>query len=371
MTLICIMKNSLSIFVFVIINSCLMANNDIYDAITQVGPKGAGNDKLVKNWHLVDSMSSSDIPRLLKIMNQANNLGDNWARAAVFQILENAGKEVLPKDETIAFIKDQNNQGSSRRAAYEFINYVSPQVAQSLVSAFIDDPEPTLRREAVELLLTQADNLVIKEQAIEAYEYALEKARDVDQIESASKSLDELGKPINITERMGFLTGWQVIGPFDNSSRGGFNEIYSPEIGSDFLKKAHTGKNGSVQWQTFSTTDRLGLLDLNQPFGHIKEVLCYAYSEFESSLDQRVQFRIGSKNAWKLWINQELVFARDEYHRGATRVDQFILDGNLKKGKNQILVKVCQNEQTESWTKQWEFCFRITDLSGSPIKTIN
>ena len=40
---------------------------------------------------------------------------------------------------------------------------------------------------------------------------------------------------------------------------------------------------------------------------------------------------IGSKNAWKLWVNNQLVFARDEYHRGATRVDQFILDGTLRK----------------------------------------
>jgi hypothetical protein len=170
---------------------------------------------------------------------------------------------------------------------------------------------------------------------------------------------------------MGFLTEWQVIGPFDNLSRNGFSTVYSPEKRSNLLNKSHTGKDGPVQWQTFSTSDRLGLLDLNQPFGHIKEVLCYAYSEFDAPTDQRVHFRIGSKNAWKLWVNQELIFARDEYHRGATRVDQFILEGGLKKGKNEILVKVCQNEQTESWTKQWEFCFRITDLSGTTIKPVN
>jgi hypothetical protein len=170
---------------------------------------------------------------------------------------------------------------------------------------------------------------------------------------------------------MGFLTDWKVIGPFDNSSRNGFNIPYSPETTRDSINNKHEGKNGPVEWQTFSTSDRLGLLDLNQPFGHIKEVLCYAYTEFDSLQEQMVQFRIGSKNAWKLWINDELIFARDEYHRGATRVDQFILDGNLRKGVNRILVKVCQNEQTESWTKQWEFCFRITDLSGTNLQTLN
>ena len=53
---------------------------------------------------------------------------------------------------------------------------------------------------------------------------------------------------------------------------------------------------------------------------------------------------------------------------GGTRVDQFILDGDLRKGKNQIMVKVCQNEQTQPWTKQWEFCLRVTDPSGRAIK---
>ena len=124
-----------------------------------------------------------------------------------------------------------------------------------------------------------------------------------------------------------------MIGPFDNTSRNGFGTTYSPENNKMLLDSVHLGKNGPVKWQPFSTSDRLGLMDLNQPFGHIKEVLCYAYTEFESSSEQTVQFRIGSKNAWKLWVNNRLIFARDEYHRGATRVDQFILDGRLQRGK--------------------------------------
>ena len=52
--------------------------------------KGSGNENLSKA-PLV-KMSSSDIPHLLKVMNQANDLGDNWVRAAIYEILENAGK---------------------------------------------------------------------------------------------------------------------------------------------------------------------------------------------------------------------------------------------------------------------------------------
>ena len=68
-----------------------------------------------------------------------------------------------------------------------------------------------------------------------------------------------------------------------------------------------------------------------------------------------------------MWVNGTLLFSRDEYHRGKTRIDQFIIEGKLQEGENEILLKVCQNEQTQSWTKQWEFNFRITDRTGSAI----
>jgi len=36
-------------------------------------------------------------------------------------------------------------------------------------------------------------------------------------------------------------------------------------------------------------------------------------------------------------------------------------------GSNTILVKVCQNEQTEQWTNEWEFQLRVTDSLGTPL----
>ena len=356
------------VFCLFLASSHLFASTEKFiESLEQIGTKGAGNEKAVANWNELSTMSSSSIPRLLDSMNRANDLGDNWIRSAIQEILAKSGLPSLPKDEVVQFIRNPQNDGSSRRAAYEFLSESHPQIAQSLIASFIDDTEPTLRREGVSLLLKEAGQINNKEQSIEAFEYALGKARDVDQIEEASESLKNLGKIIQLQELMGFITNWQVIGPFDNTDREGFGKIYSPERDNGLLGK-HTGENGPITWKPCTTEDSLGLVDLNQPFGYLKEVLCYARTEFESDSDRAVQFRIGSKNAWKLWVNNELVFARDEYHRGMTRVDQFILDGRLKSGTNLILVKVCQNEQEESWTKQWEFSMRITDPSGEPIK---
>jgi hypothetical protein len=41
----------------------------------------------------------------------------------------------------------------------------------------------------------------------------------------------------------------------------------------------------------------------------------------------------------------------------------------LKKGTNKILVKTCQNEQTESWAQDWKLQIRITDTAGKALSS--
>jgi hypothetical protein len=48
-------------------------------------------------------------------------------------------------------------------------------------------------------------------------------------------------------------------------------------------------------------------------------------------------------------------------------VDQYIYRGELKPGKNLILVKVLQNEQTESWAQNWQFQLRVCDAIGTAV----
>ena len=102
------------------------------------------------------------------------------------------------------------------------------------------------------------------------------------------------------------------------------------------------------------------MVDLNQPLGKLKQTVAYAWTDFHSEAAQQVEFRLGCKNAWKVWLNGELLFGRDEYHRGM-RLDQYRMKATLQPGANQILVKACQNEQTESWTVEWQFQLRVCD----------
>jgi hypothetical protein len=52
-------------------------------------------------------------------------------------------------------------------------------------------------------------------------------------------------------------------------------------------------------------------------------------------------------------------------------VDQYVAHGKLKQGTNQILVKVCQNEQEESWAQRWQFQLRVCDELGTAVLSKN
>ena len=341
---------------------------ELINALIQVDAKGQGNQNAVRAWPLVGKLDASSIPKLLESMNQANDLGDNWIRSAISEILDRE-KSNFPTKKILAYLKDDQNTGSSRKLAYELVSEHSPKLADSLPSKFIDDREPTLRRLAVEKLLESARSSQKPEQAQALFEKVLSKGREVDQIKEAKEALEKTGQEIDVQSLMGFLVNWHTIGPFDNTGRQGFATEYPPEKKID-LGASYQGKNDKAKWSAFTTPDPFGMLNVNLQYGEIKEVLAYAHTTFDSDSERPAQFRIGSKNAWKLWLNGELLFARDEYHRGGTRVDQFIIDGKLSKGTNQILVKVCQNEQTQSWTKQWEFCLRVTDPSGTALHSV-
>jgi hypothetical protein len=75
---------------------------------------------------------------------------------------------------------------------------------------------------------------------------------------------------------------------------------------------------------------------------------------------------MGCINACKIWLNGELLLEREVYHTGMD-IDQYVGKGKLKSGRNMILVKVCQNEQTEDWAQSWQFQLRVCDSRGTAV----
>ena len=78
---------------------------------------------------------------------------------------------------------------------------------------------------------------------------------------------------------------------------------------------------------------------------------------------------LASPNAIKLFVNDKEVYFKEEYHSGKKH-DQHVANVTLKKGANELLVKVCQNDKSASWMKPWEFAARVCDATGGalPVK---
>jgi hypothetical protein len=333
--------------------------------ILAVGAEGQGNAEAAAAWQDLSKSNAGALGDILEAMSDANPVALNWLRAAVDTIAarELAAGRKLPASRLERFLADTSRHPRARRLAYELIAQTDPARAESIIGRMLDDPSPELRRDAVERVVTEAKQL--REAAIAKYEVALRAAREAEQIEAVAKTLKELGRPVKLANVFGWVSEWKAIGPFDSTGGAGFANAFPPEATID-LEGEYDGKSGKVKWQPLTTTNDFGLVDLNKPLGALKGVAGYAYAEFVADKARVVELRLGCKNAWKVWHNGRFLFGRDEYHRGM-EIDQYRMKTELRPGKNTILVKVCQNEQIEEWTKEWEFQLRITDALGTPI----
>lgn len=348
--------------------------SDSIKTIRAVGPEGQGNAAAAKAWQTLAQANATVLPEILRAMKDSSPLSANWLRAAVDTIAGRSGE--LPQQALLDFLADQKQEPRARRLAFELIQNANPKLAEKLIPGLINDPSVELRRDAVAHVLeagTAKQTSKLTQAAVQDFRKALDAARDIDQIQAATTALRQLNQKVDLPRHFGFLMHWNVIGPFDNTERKGFATVFPPEKKID-LTATYEGKAGKVEWSEFITADEYGMVDINKaypgPGDGLKEVTAFAYTEYTSAEARSAQLRLGCKNAWKIWHNGQLVFSRDEYHRGM-RIDQYQLDINLTKGRNTFLVKLCQNEQEQSWTKQWQFQLRVCDATGTAILASN
>lgn len=337
--------------------------------IRAVGPKGEGHVAAIAAVRELSAAPPESLPKLLKAFDGASPLAANWLLGVVETIADRAlQQKQLPARELEAFILETGNHPAARRVAYEWLIKVDPVATERLIPGMLQDPSADFRRDAVALKLKAASELLTAEKKPEAqaaFQAALSGAVDDDQVKAIVAPLRELGAEVDLQKHFGFLVAWKLIGPFDNTELKGFDVAYPPERELNFTA-TYPGKSGEIKWQEAVSKDEYGVVDLRKEQDHHKGAITYAASTFNSARPQQVEVRLGTPNAWKLWVNGELVFARDEYHRGK-QLDQYRVPVTLKAGENTILLKVCQNEQTEDWAQDWEYQLRICNAAGAAI----
>lgn len=350
------------------------AINDAVAALRQAGGKGAGFEQAIPAAERLRKLPVDQLPRLLDGVADVNPVAENWFRGVVFDVAR--GTTPPATEMLVDYAMDRSNNAAGRGLAMELIRRQDSELAARLIDKCLEDPSLPLREMAVEQAIGRAEELRRQDNtaaAIDLYRESLVAARHPRQLSRIVETLGKLGQEVSTADAFALIKSWHSVAPFDNVDGVGFDAVYSPEsqfvsTGSVDLDAKHDGKNGVAVWRSIAASDDSGVVDLASAYNKEKGAVAYLYTEFESSRTRPVEVRLGCINANKVWVNGKPVMANEVYHSGSM-LDQYIAKCQLEKGTNRILLKVCENEQTEPWAQEWQFQFRLTDPTGKGLRS--
>jgi hypothetical protein len=347
--------------------------DDALKAVLAVGPKGEGADKAAPAVRKLSQLDSAELLRLFAALDGASPLASNYLRASIEAVADRelaAGNGKLPVQALENYMFQRKHNPAGRRLAYDFLVRAEPAAARRYLRQLLNDPSVELRRDAVALKAAEAAQFEAREDQLRSYQAAFDAAVDDDQVKELAAKLKEFGVTVDIAGHYGFVPKWHLVGPFDNKDEKGYAVPHGPEGEAIDTGAAYDGSHdaGKVTWKDFTTADDYGKVDLNTAIGKHMGAIAYAVAFFAAEEAQPVELRWNSKNACKLWLNDKLIDAREVYHQdGGPVLDQYISRGELQAGSNTILLKVCQNEQTENWAQDWGFQLRVCDSAGAAV----
>lgn len=336
---------------------------DINEDIQVLRMLEPGDESMVKGAAVAAKLRDAadcNLLDLLSAMKGAKPVGKNW-------LLGIANKRYLKEKEAIQsdlerFLAEASNDPEARYTVFSWLTEGDAELRKKLLQGYLNDPSPELRFAAVRQALEQSPDT-------EQLRALLSSARHPSQIVEIINRLEKAGVAIDQREHFGFLSQWKLIGPFDHV--GGLNFEKAFPVEEDWqngaLADSYEGKAGEVKWMDHTTAHKEGMVDLASLYNKEKGCIVYGVAEFESPIAGPAEIRMGCINGNRVWVNGELVMSNEVYH-SSMQIDQYIEPIVLLKGTNRILIKICQNEQKESWAQDYQFQIRISDSTGLAIK---
>lgn len=171
----------------------------------------------------------------------------------------------------------------------------------------------------------------------------------------------DFGDAERLLSSLNFARDWQIIGPFDNEGKEGFDKVYPPENG--FSPAAtYDGKARAVNWRRLPTALPTGFLDFTTVLAPADKCVAYAAVAVKSPARKDAFIAIAAAGAAKVWLNGVEIFARDAYHEGY--FDQYVAPAPLVPGHNLLLVKICGDDE------RWGFGLRFLGNGGEPLADV-
>ena len=352
--------------------------------VSNVADRGEGAAAAANAVRTLAAAEPDQIGLMLGWFSAASPVGRNLLAGAVQAVADDADAEILA-----AAANDTLRRGNGVRRtgpdgftmigplhpeaaalAFRLLEGADPDAAAAfLAEAGLDSDAPPIRRAAVAAKLNKLSGDV----PASDLRALLDRTLDRDQVETIADRLAELNDPVDLPRQFGFLTDWWMIGPFDHRDDQAFDATLPPERTPGAFGYAATyptgfpGVGGTVGWREIDSDDDFGVVSVADSFENWKGSAVMLGRGFDASVAGPATFRIGTPNAFKLYLNGELLFAREEYHRG-TKMDQYVIPAELKLGENVLMVKLLQNQQEQGWAQDYQIQFRVTDPTGAAVR---
>ncbi len=148
---------------------------------------------------------------------------------------------------------------------------------------------------------------------------------------------------------------WHIIGPFHPGQFSGFNYPFPPEIKQD-ENESYQYEGQTFRWLPGGDQFADGYLNFRDQFPDSYWAVGYAWTYVYSPTRRKVQIRLGTDEACKLWLNDELIW--QHYIRQDALLDRDMVTVVLHPGYNKLLLKITNTDF------DWGFYFRVTDENG-------
>jgi transglutaminase-like putative cysteine protease len=158
-----------------------------------------------------------------------------------------------------------------------------------------------------------------------------------------------------LTAQLGYLSDWNLIGPFDNDQGKGFLTSYPPES-SLALQQQYDGKLLPVRWHRVQA-DPTGAVALDDLVAPKEFALSYLATFVGADSAGPAELRLSVGEAAQVWWNDALVASEETLEDAAP--DNLVIPVQLARGWNKLLIKSCVRRSA------WSVRARVTQPGGS------
>lgn len=152
---------------------------------------------------------------------------------------------------------------------------------------------------------------------------------------------------------------WQYCGVFENLNKSGYDTSYEPEFYAENNKQFDANSNGKISWYTPNSVYQKEPYQFYTNHADFGFGVNYAQTFINADENKRVQLRLANSSAFKVWLNDVLVFENDK--DVDADIDAYLVDVNLSKGNNRLLIKNAENNGMSY------FLARFSDFDGNKI----